>query len=297
MASLQLMKSVVAVAESRSFTAAAERLLITTQMVSKHVKALEAHLGVRIFDRTTRRVRVTEVGEAVVARCQRILDAVDELEASVQEVEGAPRGTLRVAAPLTFGEMYVAPHLPAYRARCPGVDVTLMLTDRYVNLVEEGVDVAVRVGHLEDSALVARKIAETEIVCVGSPAYVQARGVPAAPEALAGHALVHDDNLRGARRWPFRQGEREVRVEVKPVAAVNSARAVLTLVEAGMGLALLPRFVAAPSLAEGRLVQVLREWGSATFPVQLVFPHAHLLSARVRSFADHLIEALGPTAL
>ena len=292
MDSLQIMKSLVAVADTRSFTAAAERLRTTTQMVSKHVKSFEQRMGVRVFDRTTRRVRVTDVGRAVVERCQQILDAVDELEVSVQDRQRAPKGRIRVAAPMTFGEMYIAPQLSAFRRAYPEVEVSLLLTDRFVNLFEEGVDAAVRIGQLDDSSLVARKLAETETVCVASPQYLANRGRPEEPKELTQHDVIHDDNFRAGPRWPFVVGGRLRRAEVKPVLSVNSARAVHDLAVAGAGIAMLPRFAVIESLRAGQLERVLETFAASPFPVHLLFPHAHLLTARVRSFADFLTRAL-----
>lgn len=289
---LQTMKSLVVVAETGSFTAAAERRRTTTQMVSKHVKAFEDRMGVRVFDRTTRRVRATDLGRAVIDRCRQILDAVDELEASVQDRQRAPKGRIRVAAPLTFGEMHIAPRLSEFRAMYPEVEVSLLLTDRYVNLIEEGVDTAVRIGRLDDSSLVARKLAETELVCVASPAYLAAEGTPNEPSALQSHRIIQDDNFRDGGRWPFFEEGRLRRIEVKSALSVNSARAVHDLAVAGAGVALLPRFAAAGSLHRGTLKRVLEDFASAPFPIHLLFPHAHFLTARVRSFADYLSSAL-----
>lgn len=291
------MKSVVLVAEVQSFTGAAERLRTTTQMVSKHVKAFEERLGVRVFDRTTRRVRVTDMGQAVVERCRLILEAVDELEASVQDGQKAPKGRIRIAAPLTFGEMYVAPQLSSFRVAFPEVEVSLLLTDRFINLVEEGVDATIRIGHLDDSSLVARRLAETETVFVASPGYLDEWGRPFEPKDLVGHEVVHDDNWRGGLRWPFKVGGRAQRLEVKPALRVNSARAVHDLVAQGAGTAMLPRFAASASLREGRLERILDAFAPPPFPIHLMFLHSHLLTARVRSFAEHLAAALSRSEL
>lgn len=297
MDSLQVMKSVVVVAETSSFTAAAERLRTSTQMVSRHVRSFEERLEGRLFDRTTRRVRVTDLGKAVVDQCQRILDAVEELEASVQDRRHAPKGRIRIAAPLTFGELHVAPHIASFQRNWPNIEVSMLLTDRFVNPLEEGVEATVRIGRLDDSSLVARKLAETELLCVASPGYLGEAGRPETPDRLSAHRIIHDDNLRGGVRWSFSREGREHRVPVKPNISVNSARAVQQLARAGAGVALVPRFAVIEALRDGKLVRVLEGYETQTFPIHLLFPHAHLLTARVKRFADHLSNSLSETPL
>ena len=289
MDTLTLMRAVTAVADAQSFTAAAAALRVTPQVISKQVKAFEDQLGVRIFDRTTRRVRLTPVGEAVTARCRRILDDYDELEDAVLDRQQRIKGRIRLTAPVSFGEMYVVPALNAFQAAHPEVCISLFLSDRFVNMIDEGVDAAVRIGRLEDSALVARKLAETQLICVASPAYIEANGAPTHPEHLRHHRVIHDDNLRGGPRWPFVVDGTGARFEVRFALSVNSATAVRSLAIAGAGIGMTPRFVVLDALSSGQLQEILPDFVNPPSPVSLLLlPHGRLLTGRIRALAEHL---------
>lgn len=293
MGTLTELRSAVAVAEVGSFTGAAERLGVRTQRVSRHVQALEAQLGVRLFDRTTRRVHITEAGAALLARARRLLDDYGALVAEAQDAQQVVRGRVRIAAPVTFGEARVVPVIAALGACHPELEVELVLADRYVDLVGEGVALAVRVGELRDASWLARRVGHTALVCVASPAYIARAGQPDAPDALNAHRVIHDANLRGGPRWPLGNGDG---VWVRPWVTVNSARAACTLALTGAGIALVPRFVASDALASGRLIALLAPHMPPPRPVHLLRPPGGSPTARVRVVMDALAEALGDSA-
>lgn len=220
---LGAMRAFVKVAETGSFSAAASLLGRSKAVISKQLAMLEAALGVQLLVRTTRRVRLSDAGRAYLERCAPLLADLEELESSVQQSQSSPRGLLRVAGPQTFSELHLATPLRAFLTRYPELEVELVLTDRLVDLVEQGFDVALRIGELEDSRLLARRLADSSIVICASPAYLARRGVPRTPEALAGHDLVLDSNLRQPQTWRFRRGSRTVGVRVAGRLQVNSA--------------------------------------------------------------------------
>lgn len=286
---IDTMQAALAVADAGGFTAAADRLGITPQQVSKHVKALETTLGVRLFDRTTRQVRISDPGRPVLDRCRRLIEDYAELEEVARAGQVQARGRLVVAAPVTFGARHVVPQLPSFHAAHPEVQIALQLTDHHVNLHEDAIDVAIRVGSLDDSALRARRLGETELVCVASPAYLRRAGRPKTPEALQEHAVVHDANLRAGPRWTFHHRDEETRVSVRPVVRVNNAEAALQLAEEGLGITLVPRFAAETALDAQTLVRALpARFRGDRIPIHLVYTQARLRTARVQAFADHM---------
>ncbi len=290
------MRTFAAVAAAGSFTSAAKKLGISTNLASKYVARLEDRLGVRLMNRTTRSLSLTEVGQAYFARCQQLLDDLEELESSVQQGQTAPRGTLRVTAPQTFGEMYLTGLVAAFLDDQPGLSVDLMLTDRFVDLVDEGFDLAIRIGALEDSSLIARRLADNRIVACAAPAYLARAGTPRRPEDLKDHACIIDTNVRSPMRWPFRIDGARVLVPVDGRFHVNSSRAVHDLLLQGQGIGLSPAYSVGPDIADGRLTQILTEFQVADVAVHAVYPHNRYLTPKVRSFVDFLAQRLGPTA-
>lgn len=288
MDTLEGMRTFVAVVSLGSFTEAAERLGISKALASKYLARLEARLGVRLLNRSTRTLHVTEAGRAYHERCRKILDDIDELEGLLREGRDEPRGTLTIAAPQTFGERFVTDAAAAFLEAFPRVDIELHFSDRYVNLVEEGVDLAIRIGELADSNLVSRRLSAIRLVTCASPAYVAARDAPRRPEDLRGHDCVRDRNFRRGARWPLTSGGRTVEVEVGGRLVVNGIVAAHRATLAGAGIGLMASYMVEDDLANGRLVRVLGEHCSAELPVSAVYPHRTYLAAKVKAFVDFL---------
>ena len=282
------MHAFVAVCEAQGFSPAARKLELSPSVVTRLVAGLEERLGVRLLQRTTRSVRVTEAGLRYLERARRILAEVDEAETSAQGERAEPRGKLVVAAPLLFGRMHVAPLVSKLLDALTGLSAELQLSDRYVNLVEDGVDVAIRIGELADSTLVARRLGATRRVLVASPAYLERRGGPPLhPSDLADHALIAFLAVTPGREWAFLSVDGTLlTVAVEPRFSTNSGDAAIEHAIAGGGItAALSYQVAAPKEA-GALVEVLPEFAPPAAPIQALFPSTRLLSAKVRAFLD-----------
>lgn len=228
-------------------------------------------------------------------RCQQLLDDLEDLESAVQHVQTAPRGTLTVTAPQTFGEMYLTGHIATFLEEQPGLSVDLTLTDRFVDLVDEGFDLAIRIGALEDSSLIARRLADNRIVTCAAPAYLARAGTPARPEDLKDHACIIDTNVRSPTRWPFRVDGARQMVPVEGRFHVNSSRAVHDLVLQGAGIGLCPAYSVGPDIASGLLTQILEDFRVGDVAVHAVYPHNRYLAPKVRSFVDFLADRFGPT--
>ncbi|WP_238367238.1 LysR family transcriptional regulator [Mesobacterium pallidum] len=284
------LKAFVATAKTGSFTGAADQLGMSNRLTSKYVAELEGRLGVRLFQRTTRRVGLTPAGEDLLARAPALLDELDDLLAEVSEGSRGFMGVIRISAPVTFGEIYVAPMLARFGAQNPGLTFDLRLHDGYADLASDGIDVAFRIGQSDMLSLKARKLGEMRSVAVASPAYVAAHGAPETPEALADHPCILDTNRRAPRRWSFRQGDLDRVVEVQGRFQVNSARAAAALARAGMGIAYGPRFALGAALAAGDLVPVLEGFTGATAPVSAVYLEGRTLPRKVRALIDFAVE-------
>lgn len=284
------MRSFSAVVASGSFTAAAARLGISKALTSKYVGQLEERLGVRLLNRTTRQLNVTEAGEAYYLRCRRLLEEFDELEGAIKHQQQAPQGRLVVAAPATFGEMYLTPAVAEYLEEQHRVSVELVLADRFVNIVEEGFDLAVRIGALADSSLIARRLAPARIVACAAPAYLERNGAPAHPQDLRSHSCVIDTNFRSANQWPFQRNGQHFNVKVEGRFRVNNARAAREMILAGHGIGLCPTYVVGAALRDGRLRLVLGDFDIFELGVYAVYPHYRHLAAKVRSFVEFLAQ-------
>lgn len=281
------------VVETGSFTAAARALGISKAKASKQVARLEGRLGARLLNRTTRRLSVTEAGGAFHERCRRILAEVEEAEDAVGRLQAAPRGILRINAPMTFGLMHLSPLVPAYMARYPEVTVDLSLNDRFVDLVEEGWDLAVRIGRLRDSSLIARRLASFRAVVCAAPAYWERRGRPEHPRDLGGHDCLIYSYLERPEDWRFARDGEEASVRVAGPLRANNGQILLEAAVAGAGVLLSPTFIVADALADGRLEAVLSPWCTEDVGIHAVYPHARHLSAKVRTFVDFLAAELG----
>lgn len=291
---LTSMKVFAAVARDGSFTAAARELEISKAMASKHIRHLENVLGARLLNRTNRRVSLTEAGTLYRERCQQVLEDIDECERLVSEGNAAPRGLLKLSAPTSFGTFHLVPALAAYQAIYPEVRVQLVLQDRSADLVEEGLDLAIRLGTLADSSFIARPLASARLVICGAPAYFEARGVPESPEDLAHHScLVYTQWLpRGEWRLKGQDGEVSVPVGGSFQATTGDALRIAAL--HGCGLVQLATYVVGPDLKAGRLRAVLQTYEPEPLPIHALYPHRRHLSATVRSFVDFLHARLQP---
>lgn len=286
---LDEIRAFVAVAEARSFTHGARKLDVSGAQVSKLVARLENRLGARLLNRTTRDVSLTDTGQAYLERARELLESFDALESSVRDQSG-PSGTLKISAPVSFGKNQLTPALLDFASGCTAVSLDVSFSDRLVNLVEEGFDVAVRIGHLTDSSLVARRLAAVRMVTCASPAYLARAGTPAALEDLTGHEAILDTNARDPTVWRFgpHSDLRDVRVHGR--LRFNGAEACVSAAVAGFGVLRTPAFAAAEDLRAGRLVPVLCNFEPELIHVYAVYPHARHLAAKVRAFVDFLAQ-------
>jgi DNA-binding transcriptional LysR family regulator len=285
---LAAMQMFVKAVETGSLSGAARSLDQSLPAVSRGISALERRLGARLLVRTTRRISLTESGRTYYERAKRVLGDLREAEAEVAREHSVPSGRLVVSASVTFGRFFMGGLISGYLRRYPEVDVRVLLTDRYVDLVGEGVDVALRIGRLGDSALVARKLGEIRRVVVAAPAYLKSRGKPRHPEELAGHDCLLFTYLAEPEIWRFRDGSRALGIPVQGKLRADNQDVILEAAVRGAGVAQLPSWLVRPYLQSGRLVPLLQKHESPPFDANVVFPHARLLSAKTRAFVDHL---------
>jgi DNA-binding transcriptional LysR family regulator len=281
------------VIEAESFTAAARQLGMSKSAVSKTVAALEDRLGARLLNRTTRRLALTEVGRAFYERCARVLAEAEEAELAVARLQAAPRGTLRVNAPVSFGTLHLGPALADFMLRHPELKVDIEFADRFVDLIEEGYDVAVRIAQLADSSLIARRIADNRMAICASPEYWLRRGRPTEPHELARHACITYTYHRTPNEWSFAGPEGHFTVRVDGPLRTNNGEVTLAALRAGVGVGALPRFICGRDLASGQLEAVLTGWMPPPAGIYAVYPHNRHLSAKVRAFVDFLVERFG----
>jgi len=290
---LLAMEAFVRVVDAGSFSAAARHWGRSKAVVSKYVNALEAHLGVALLRRTTRSLSLTEAGRAYRERCADVLGEIEALEASLREGMAAPRGPLRVSAPPGLASHYLDVMTKDFIARFPEVTIDLDLTHRMIDLVEENIDVAIRVTDPRDSSLVARRIAPVPIVAVAAPSYLRRRGTPKLPSDLRDHDCLVDTNFRDQQRWRFQTGDKTETVTVDGPLRVNNPDAIRDLAIAGLGIALVPNFVATEALRKGKLRQVLPDTVALRWSILAVYPRRRYLPLRVRAYIDHLVERMG----
>ena len=283
---LDAMAVFVAVADLGGFAPAARRLALSPSAVTRLVASLEEHLGTRLFQRTTRSVALTDAGARYLARARQILADVAEAEGAAQAERTAPTGRLVVAAPLVFGRLHVAPLMGDYLTRYPAVTGELTLSDRLAHLVEEGIDIAVRIGLLDDSSHVARQVGATRRVVVATPGYLAKKPRLRSPDDLPGHSIIHCVSISAAPDWLFTHEGRELHVAVKPAYATNSADAAISHAERGGGLTMVLAYQVAEAVRAGRLRIVLLEFEPPPLPIHLVYPSTRLLSAKVRAFVE-----------
>lgn len=284
---LEAMQVFVTVADLHGFAPAARKLRLSPSAVTRMIAALEEHLGARLLQRTTRQVRLTDVGTRYLERARRILSDIEEAEGSAREERNRPSGRLVVSAPVGFGRLHVGPVMTAYLKRYPDVACELRLSDHLVNLVEDAVDAAVRIGHLADSSLVVRQVGEMRRIVVASPGYLKRHGEPATPQALTDHQIIQ---FGPSAAWRFVQDGRDIDVRPSARFTSNSADAAVQYAEAAGGVTQVLAYQAAESLKRGRLRIVLSNYEQPALPIHIVYPTSRLLSAKVRAFIDLVVE-------
>jgi DNA-binding transcriptional LysR family regulator len=281
-------RTFLAVADALSFAAAARRLRMSPAQASKLISRLEERLAVRLLNRTTRDVSLTDAGADYAARARAVVDDFDALETSARDGVRALKGTLKIAAPVSFASAVLDDILIDFAKAEKDLTLEVSYADRVVNMVEEGYDVAVRVGAMSDSSLVAKKLGETRIICSASAKYLSAKGKPRNPEQLADHSCIIDLNARDPFVWAFLTGRRESAVRVNGRLRFSRAETCLRAARLGFGISRSPAFAAIPHLRSGALVPVLEAFEPEPLPINAVYPHARHLPAKVRAFLDFL---------
>lgn len=295
---LDAMETFAEVVEAEGFSAAARALGISKSAVSKQVSRLEDGLGVRLLNRTTRRLSLTEAGATFYEACRRVLDEAEAAERAVSDLSAAPRGLLKLNAPMSFGFLHLARAIPAFHERYPQITVDAVMNDRFVDLVQEGYDLALRIGDLRDSSLIARRVAPCHAVICASPDYLARRGRPERPEDLGGHDCLLYTNNQQPREWQLlgsgasQGGLQKVKVD-GPLLA-NNGDVLCAAALGGMGIARLPSFIVGRHLRAGRLEAVLPGYPVPEQGIHAVYPHSRNLSVKVRVFVDFLAEYFGP---
>lgn len=285
------------VVERGSFAAAARHLKLSAAAVSKNIGELEAHLAVRLLNRTTRSMSLTEAGQRYYEQVSRILDDLQQADSSLGELQATPSGTLRVSAPMSFSLVCLADAIPRFLARYPELTLDLQLDDRRVDMIAEGFDLAVRGSdRLEDSSLVARPLLTLRHVLCAAPQYLRRHGTPQVPEDLQALECVQFSLSGHAREWVFQRGEQVRRLEVCGRYSVNSSLALCAALRAGHGISLVPEIYVRDDLAQGRLQPLLEDWQMMQTQLYVIYPSRRQLQAKVRVFIDFLLEELGQQA-
>jgi DNA-binding transcriptional LysR family regulator len=279
------------VVEAGSFVSAANAMGLSKAAVSRQVSDLEARLGARLLQRTTRRLSMTREGELYYARCKELIAAVDDADAELGANAGEPSGIIRINAPQTFGVLYLASLWSRFVELHPKVGLDIVLSDRVVDLVEEGFDVAVRISTLSPSTLISRKLASTRMVVCASPTYLERRGVPAAPRDLSRHDVIAYSLWNARNLWSFEGPEGPASVRIEPRIHTNSGDTCRRAALDGQGVILQPDFLVAADLREGTLVELLKDFRSVELGIHVVYPSRDHLPLKVRRLIDYLVEA------
>jgi DNA-binding transcriptional LysR family regulator len=276
----------VAVADAGSFAKAGRGLRLSPPAVTRAIAALEDRLGARVFNRTTRSLTITDVGQRFLESARRVLADLDAAEKAAMGETAVPQGHLAITASVTFGRSALAPVVCGFLARHPRVTASVLLLDRVVNLVEEGVDVAVRIGHLPDSSLIAKRIGAVHRVLVASPDYLARRGAPASPADLRLHSMIAFTGLMPNREWRFLNGQKTGSIALHPTFEINDAVAAIQAAEMGHGITIALSYMVSEQVRDGKLVPVLDIFTLPPQPVHLVYPHARLVAPKIRAFVD-----------
>ena len=289
------LKSFVAVGEAQSFTEAARRLRITKSAVSRQVSDLESELGARLLHRTTRSLSLTEAGHAYFQRAARILADLEDANRAVEEMRAAPRGKLRVSAPMSFGYLHLMPAISDFLWRYPDVVVDLAMNDEFVDLVDEGFDIAVRITTLPSSSLISRTLATARRVICASPEYLSAHDAPKTPDDLKSHVCLFYSNIGSARDWRFVSPDGAPwHVSVHGRLSANNGDALRIAALSGHGLVNLPTFLVGPDVLSGKLITVLDTFVAQDLSINAVYPHSRHLSPTVLAFVDFLVDRFAP---
>lgn len=293
MDTLDGLKTVIAVVETSSFTAASERLGISKALVSKYVGEVESSLGIRLFNRTTRQLALTDAGRRYYQESVTLLEQYSALVDKVTGEQTKPQGLLRISAPVTFGEMKLAPLLPEFLRLYPGLKIELILTNGAIDMVEEGIDVRLRIGGVDDSNMIARHLKTFPLILSASPSYIQQNGLPKTPQQVAEHNCIIDSNFRIGKQWPLisPQGVAEY-LNVQSIVAVNSPQAVREIAIAGGGIAMTPDFIVEDAINKGKLIPILPDYTTLEFGLFAIYPHRKYVAKKVRCFIDFSLAQL-----
>lgn len=292
MDTLDGMKAVIAVVESHSFTASSDRLGISKALVSKYVGQVEKSLGVRLFNRTTRQLALTDAGRSYYEHALSLIDQFSNMVDTVTGEQSSPRGILRISAPVTFGEITLAPALPKFTQQYPDLKIELHLTNSAMNMLEEGIDVRLRIGSVDDSNMIARHIRTFPLVICASPHYLMQRGTPNKPEQLADHSCIIDSNFRIGKQWPMISAKGNAHtITVNSQVSVNSPNAAQQVAIAHGGIAMIPEFIVEKALNDGLLQRVLPSYTTLEFGLHAIYPHRKYVPRRVRCFIDFALQA------
>jgi DNA-binding transcriptional LysR family regulator len=291
MDTLDGLKTVIAVVETSSFTAASERLGMSKALVSKYVGEVEKKLDIRLFNRTTRRLALTEAGRRYYEQSVILLEQYSVLVDSVTGEQTKPRGLLRISAPVTFGEMELSPLLPKFLALYPGLKIELVLTNSAIDMLEEGIDVRLLIGGVDDSSMVARHLKTFPLVLSASPAYIRKNGLPKTPQQVGEHNCIIDSNFRIGKQWPIisPQGIAD-NIEVRSSISANSPQAVREIAIADGGIAMCPSFIVEGAIKDGRLLTILPGYTTLEFGLFAIYPHRKYVAKKVRCFIDFALE-------
>lgn len=285
------MEAFASVVDLGGFTDAARKMGLSKSAISKHVSSLEARLGARLLNRTTRRVSPTEIGLAYYDKARQVLDDAGEADAMVTSMQSTPRGSLRLSATSDFGVNHISKALGAFLNRYPEINVNMVLSNRNVDLLSEGFDLAIRIGEMQDSSLRARKLAETNMRVIGSPKYFYEHGVPQKIDDLAQHKLLHFSNQSSGNAWKITSASGEKRlIRAGGSLTVNDGQSLLQAAEAGLGIAYLPSFLYHEAVEDGRLKAVLPELPVEKLGIHVVYPPGLYTQPKLRAFIDFLVE-------
>lgn len=290
------LETFLAVAEAGGFNAGARALGRSPPTVTRLIAGLEDRIGTRLFTRTTRQIALTEAGERLRTDARRILDDLAAAEASAAGAHAAPQGTLTITAPVTFGRLYIQPIVQSFLDAHPQVTARVLYMDRVVNLIDEGIDIAVRLGELPDSTLTAVRVGDVRQVVVAAPAYLERCGTPEHPSELSQHRIAVSNAMAPRQDWDFEAGGHQISATVHPALRNNTIDAMLEAARSGWALARGISYQVADDLREGRLVEVLAEYEDRLLPIHLVHAEGPLRAAKIRAFMDHATSALRPQA-
>lgn len=283
----------VEVVKADSFTTAASELELSRSVVSKYITRLEQRLGVRLLNRTTRRLSLTEAGQRFYEQCQQALTQLENAEGEIHAMQAEPKGLLRISAPSSFGILHLAALMPKFRQACPGLNLELSIADNVIDIVDEGIDIALRIGELPDSTMIAKRIAQCRYVVCASPDYFEQHGKPVTPEDLTGHNCLLFQFWDSPNQWQFISKENQfISVKVRGEIVSNNSLALREIMRSGGGLSMAPTFLVGEDIKKGRLVPVLTDYKIKPVSIYAVYPHRQYLTAKVRAFLEFLAEQI-----